>query len=178
MLLRCTLHTLVIFCDGLNACQCLSEAGVFVSSLVTHWTGNSPGRKVSHTLNYFHPAKLTKIKGENIIYQQKISGQIQQRTKTDIHIPDAHGGALSASLREILKSNINSCAQQDGMRLIKWDIAEKLNCPQLHSALTNFNRSLDSSTCNQIRPAHHSSYNLKMMMAIAIKITIKTKGAK
>ena len=85
MLLRCTLHTLVIFCDGLNACQCLSGAGVFVSSLVTHWTGNSPGRKVSHTLNYFHPAKLTKIKGENIIYQQKISGQIQQRTKTDIH---------------------------------------------------------------------------------------------
>ena len=101
-----------------------------------------------------------------------------QRTKTDIHIPDAHGGALIASLREILKSNINSCAQQDGMRLIKWDIAEKLNCPQLHSALTNFNRSLDSSTCNQISPAHHSSYNLKMMMAIAIKITIKTKGAK
>ena len=88
----------VIFCDGLNACQCLSEAGVFVSSLVTHWTGNSPGRKVSHTLNYFHPAKLTKIKGENIIYQQKISGQIQQRTKTDIQIPDAHGGALIASL--------------------------------------------------------------------------------
>ena len=96
----------VIFCDGLNACQCLSEAGVFVSSLVTHWTGNSPGRKVSHTLNYFHPAKLTKIKGENIIHKKlNFSGQIQQRTKTesqiDIHIPDVHGGALIASMREI-----------------------------------------------------------------------------
>ena len=73
---------LVKFCDGLNACQCLSEAGVFVSSPVTHWTGKSPGHKVSHTLNYFHRAKLTKIKEENNNSQKNL-GAKKHTTKTD-----------------------------------------------------------------------------------------------